>query len=82
MSGKSDPHLLRHALLGGDLADVNHIHGHHNPADALHNPSFYRPFPTAALSDALTSGTLSTPVASHITTDGYRNQPRAGIRIA
>jgi len=82
MSGKNDLHLLRRALLGGDLAEVNHIHGHHNPADALSKPSFSRPAPTAALSDALTSGTLDTPVVSHTTTDGYGNQPRAGIHLA
>jgi len=70
MSGKNDLHLLRRALLGGDLAEDNHIHGHDNPADAHSKPSFSRPAPTAALSTALTSGTLTTPVVSHTTTDG------------
>jgi len=82
MSGINDLHLLRRALLGGDLAEVNHIHGNDNPADALSKPSFSRPAPIAALSTALTSGTLTTPVVTHTTTDGYRNQPRAGINLA
>ena len=69
MSGKNDLYLLCRALLGGGLAEVNHIHGRDNPAEALSKPSFSRSAPTAALSTALTSGILTTPVVSHTTTD-------------
>ncbi|OSX74435.1 hypothetical protein BU14_0289s0014 [Porphyra umbilicalis] len=69
MSGKNDLYLLRRALLDGDLAEFNHIHGRDNPAEALSKPSFSRSAPTAAFSTALTSGILTTPVVSHTTTD-------------
>eukprot|EP00168_Porphyra_purpurea_P021343 TRINITY_DN9469_c0_g1_i1.p1 TRINITY_DN9469_c0_g1~~TRINITY_DN9469_c0_g1_i1.p1 ORF type:complete len:238 (-),score=47.21 TRINITY_DN9469_c0_g1_i1:131-844(-) len=81
MSGKNDLFMLRLALLTDALSEVNHVHGSENPADALSKPTFSRPAPNAALTRALTSGILYTPVVSHTTTDGLRNKPHRGITL-
>jgi len=82
ISGKNDHFMLRRALLSGALAELNHVHGIANPADALSMPTFYRPPPNAALADALRTGCLRTPVIAYTTTDGYRSTPRPGIDLA
>jgi len=82
MSGKNDLSMLRRALLAGNLSEINHIRGAENPADALSKPTFSRPPPNSALSAALASGTLSTPIVAHTTTDGYCTAPRSGLTLS
>jgi len=82
MSGKNDLYMLRRALLAGTLSEINHIRGADNPTDALSKPTFSRPPPNSALSTALASGTLSTPIVAHTTTDGYRTAPGSGLALS
>jgi len=81
ISGKNDLYMLRRALLAGTLSEINHICGADNPADALSKPTFSRPPPKSALSTALASGNLSTPIVAHATTDGYRKAFRSGVAL-
>jgi len=79
MTGKNDLYMLRRALLDGTLSEINHVLGSDNPADALSKPTFSRPPPRPSLSWALASGSLSTPVVTHTTMEGYRTSPRPGL---
>jgi len=81
MSGKNDLDMLRRALLASTISEINCIRGADNPSDALSKPTFSRPPPNSALSAALASGTLSTPIVAHTTTEGYRTAPRPGFAL-
>jgi len=82
MSGKNDHYLLRRALLPGTICEFNHVHGHHNSADALSKPTFSRPPPNASLADEPRTGRLHTAVVAHTTTAGYRDTPRPGVTFS
>jgi len=82
MSGKNDLYMLRRAFFTGTLSEINHIRGADNRADALSKPTFSRPTPNSALSTALASGTLSTPIVTNTTSDGYRTAPRPGVALS
>jgi len=81
MTGKNDLYMLRRALLDGGVSHINHVHGSDNPGDAWSKPTFSRPPPNPSLSRALVSGSLSTPVVTHTTTEGYRTSPRPGLNM-
>jgi len=82
MSGKNDHYMLRRALLSGTIYEVNHVHGHHNSADALSKPTLARPPPNASLADELRTGRHHTAVVAHSTTAGYHDTPCPGVTFS
>jgi len=76
MTGKNDLFMLRRSLLSGSIHAISLVQGADNPADALSKPSYARPAPNPALTNALLAGKLHVPVISCTTSAGCRNAPR------
>jgi len=64
VTAKNDLFMLLCSLLPGTIHTIFLVQGAHNPADALLKPSYARPAPNRALTNALLAGTLHVPVIS------------------
>jgi len=81
MTSKNDLFVLRRALLAGTIAALRLVHGAHNPADTLSDPTYARRPPNDALDRALASGTLRAPARSSTSSTKYLTSPRPPSQV-